>query len=65
MWKREPLCIISRIVVWKIVGRFLKKIKNRTTIQFSNFASGYLTKRRKTLNQKDIAPSHSLHHYLQ
>ena len=31
-----------------------QKIKNRTTISFSNPTSGYLSKKKKKLTQKDI-----------
>ena len=43
--------------LWKTAGRLLKKIKNRSTIQSSNFTSGYLSKEMKTLIQKDLCTS--------
>ena len=41
----------------KTVGRFLKKIKNRTTIWSSSSIPGYLSKEMKTLIRKDIYTS--------
>ena len=51
--------------LWKTVQRFLKKIKNKTTIQSSNFTSEYLSlkKLQKTQTQKICVPLHILQHY--
>ena len=54
--KREPLCTVGGNVNWcNRYGNSTEpppKIKNRNTIQSSNFISGYFLKKIKTLIQK-------------
>lgn len=55
--KGIPLCTVGGDVNWhnywgKTARRFLRKLKNRATIQSSNFTSGYLSKGNENINSK-------------
>ena len=57
MWKNRNVCallVLLQIGVATMVNNMVvsQKIKNRTTIQSSNFTSGYFPKENKNINSK-------------